>query len=109
MPRKRNHADLEYQAPKPTIDQLLDVGKDFNRVSTDFLRVDVATALTFSGIALQTDDAVKRQRNRRAARRAYDTIRRFAKHVTLASDDAQMLASDLARLKSELQTLGEVF
>lgn len=109
MTRKRKHPEPNYQAPKPTVDQFLANGKEFNRVSTDFLKVDVATGLTFTGIALQTDDAIKKQRNRRAARKAYDTIRRLAKGVDLTSDDAQALSSDLGRLKSELQTLGEIF
>jgi hypothetical protein len=109
VPRKSKHAEPNYYAPKPAVDELLANGKEFNRVSTDFLKVDAATALTFAGIALQTHDVVRKRRNQRAARKAYDTIRRLAKDVALAGDDAEMLAGALARLKSKLQTLGEVF
>jgi hypothetical protein len=109
VPGKRKHVEPLYQAPKATVDKLLANGKEFNRVSTDFLKIDAATGLTFAGIALQTDDATKKQRNRLAARKAYDTIRRLAKGVDLTPNDAQVLSRDLGRLKSELQTLGETF
>ena len=108
MPRK-SKPEPHHKAAKSTADELQANGKALNRVSTDFLKIDVATALTFSGIALQTDDVIKKRRNRRAARKAYDTIRRLAKGVDLADEDAQLLSTDLARLKYELQTLGETF
>lgn len=95
-------------APRPTVDELLAKKKEFNRVSIDFLKIDVATALTFAGIARETEDAVKKQRNQRAARKAYDSIHKLSKGVNLTGDDARILASNLARLKSELRTLGEI-
>lgn len=89
--------------------ELLLQEREFNHVSVDFLKIDVATALTFVSIARETDDAVKKGRNQRAARKAYDTVQKFAKRVDLNHDDAQILSSGLARLKSELRTLGETF
>lgn len=89
--------------------ELLENRQEFNHVSTDFLKLDVATALTYTKTALETEDAAKKSRNQRAARRAYDTVQRLAKKVDLSRDDAEVLSSGLERLKSELQTLGETF
>ena len=108
MPEKDKPTEPNYSAPKPTLNEFLTNGKEFNRVSTDFLKIDVATALTLAGIALGTADDIKKRRSRRAARKAYDTICRFAKSVELSNAEAQTLSSDLARLKSDLQTLDEI-
>ena len=80
-----------------------------DRANTNFLKVDIATALTFSGIALQADDPIKKNRNRRNARKGYDTIVRLVDKVHLSKDDAQVIREGLRRLKSELERLGEVF
>jgi len=96
-----------YATPKLTTDELLECGARLNRVSVDFLKIDVATGLTFTGIALHTDDAVKKARNRRSARLAYDTVIKLIDRVTLSHDDSLILGRNLARLRSELATLGE--
>ena len=67
------------------------------------------TALSFSAIALETEDLSKKQRNCRNARKGYDTIRRLAGRVELSPDDEQFLSERLLRLKSELLRPGEVF
>lgn len=108
MPKKKKAVPIN-MGSEPTVDDLLVKKRDFSRVSADFLRIDVATALTFSGIALETDNVMKKRRNQRAARKAYDTIRRLAKRTELNHDEAEILSSNLARLKSELRTLGEIF
>ena len=89
------------------MDELLATRKRLNRANSDFLKVDVQTALTFTGIALQTTDPVKRQRNQRSARKAYDTVLRLMGKVQLSESDARTLGSGLERLKSELRELGE--
>jgi hypothetical protein len=117
MPRntRRNkeagNSDQEnaYAVLKPTVDELIVSLGELNRTSTEFLKTDVETALTFSSIALQTEDLSKRQRNCRNARRGYDTIVRLAGRVRLSIDDERFLFEKLLRLKSELQRLGEVF
>lgn len=91
------------------MDELLANGREFNRVTADFLKVDMATALIFTEIALQTDDSIRKLRNRRSARKAYDSIVRLAEKVDLTPNDVELLSRNLERLKSELQTLGEVF
>jgi hypothetical protein len=98
-----------YGAIKPTVDELIVSLGQLNRTSAEFLKTDVETALLFASIALQTEDLSKRQRNCRNARRGYDTIVRLASRIRFSDDEAQFLSERLARLKSELERLGEVF
>jgi hypothetical protein len=94
---------------KPTVSELIDVIGQLNRTSAQFLRTDIETALLFCSIALQTEDLSKRERNRKNARRGYDTIVRLSARIRLSNDDEQFLSDKLERLKFELQRLGEVF
>ncbi len=103
-PPLRGHA-----APKPTVDDLLAARSRLTRVSTDFLKADLNTALTFTGIALQADDDGKKQRNRKAARKAYDTVYGLIDRVELNDQDAKALRRSLDRVKSDLVKLGETF
>jgi hypothetical protein len=100
--RQHGHA-----APKPTVDEFLSTQSRVNKVSVDFLKVDLQAALTFASLALEADDGDKRERNRRSARKAYDTITRLIDRVTLAEEEAESLKQDLERLKSDLVRLGE--
>ena len=109
MPRKGRPADSAHAAVKPTFDELLANGRRFNRASADFLKLDVQTGLTFTGIALQTDDSAKKRRNQRSACTAYDSVLKLAKRVQLTDEEVQMLSRSLDRLKFELQTSGEIF
>jgi len=111
MPGKKPPTqELNFAAKKPTVDEILALGAQLNRTSTDFLKVDLETALTFAGIALQNaSDSVKRQRNQRNARRGYDMIVRLVGKVALSDEDTRFLARNLSRLKTELQQLGETF
>lgn len=103
-PRKQHgHA-----APKPTMDDLLASQSRANRASTDFLKLDLQTALTFTGLASNAEDRVKRERNQRAARKAYETIVHLIDRVTLTEDQARFFEENLSRLKRELIDLGEV-
>lgn len=97
-----------HAARRSTLDDLLASKSRVNKANTEFLRLDLQTALTFTGLALNTDDPAKKDRNQRAARRAYDTILRFMQRVTLTEDEARFFEENLPRLKGELITLGEV-
>lgn len=101
-PEQRGHA-----AAKPTVDEILASKSRVNKVSTDFLKLDLQTALTFTGLALETDDGLKKERNRRAARKAYDTILHLIDRVTLTDDQAEFFEKNLVQLKSDLVKLGE--
>ena len=108
MPREKNQSSkLPQTVPKPTIDELLASRDRADRVSADFLKVDVATALTFTGIALTANNPERKTRNRRAARRAYETVLHLMPRIQLSEGDAEDLNRNLKRLKSELRSLGE--
>jgi hypothetical protein len=110
MSHPKDRADKSSPSvPKLPIDKLQTSRERFNRASADFLNVDLDTALTFSGIALQSQDIVKKRRNRQSARRAYDTVLRLAAGVTFTDKEAKVMGHKLQRLKSELKTLGESF
>lgn len=92
---------------RPTLDSLLASAREMNRAGADFLKVDVSTALTFTQTALSTDDPVKKRRNRKSARKAYDTVVRMAKKIALTDQDAKDLEKGLKRLRADLTQLGE--
>ena len=89
------------------MDELLASREQMNRVSTEFLKVDLKTALTFVKIARQTPDHYQKKRNCRAARRAYETVARLAKKVDLNAENGRAMTLELARLRAELEELGE--
>ena len=82
---------------------------DLNTTGVSFLKIDLDTALTFTEIALQAEDAEKRKRNRHNARTGYDTLMRLLPRVTPMRADAEILAEKFDRLKANLQKLGERF
>ncbi len=71
------------------------------------LKTDLKVGLTFAAIALQRSDDLERQRNRRNARVAYETVLRFAKRVPLAPSDKAEIESRAAELRAALLQLGE--
>lgn len=97
-----------YAAPKPTVDSFFATEERLRQTGTDFLKIDVSTALTFAQTALETDDPVKKKRNQASARKAYDTVLRLVEKVSLNDADASELRLGLSRLKSDLVRLGEV-
>jgi hypothetical protein len=98
-----------YIAPKRLAEELIESKLQFNRAGIDFLKIDLAAALTFSNSARITDDPARKRRNRRSARKAYDTIARLAKRVDLSETEAAEIRQCLQRLKCELLALGETF
>ena len=107
---RRSHTTLTRSAPprvsSPRFEHL---AQEFNRTGKDFLKIDLQTAFTFSRAALSTDDPVKRRRNQKSARKAYDTVLNQMKKIDLSEKDNKDLKGNLRRLKSELTKLGEVF
>jgi hypothetical protein len=94
---------------KVLVHDLSDTGKELNATNVNFLKIDVETALTFSGLALKTDNEAKRKRNRHHARRAYDTILRLWDSVTFTPDEEAYMHNMIAHLKNDLEMLGEKF
>lgn len=108
MPRKRRQPS--YSAPRPTIDQLLENGRQLKQAGIDFLKTDLDIALTFADTAMRSGkDPAKKERNRRNARRGYDTVLRMLEKQDLTRNDANFLFQHLQVLKSRLQELGETF
>jgi hypothetical protein len=101
--------DSRYGASRPTVDELLRTRAQANRANANFLKAELNTAMTFSAAALHSEEPVRKRRNLRAARKAYDTILRLIDKVTLSKADAQLFERNLVRLRSELQRLGEIF
>ena len=96
-----------HAAPRPTVDQLLASRERMNRASVDFLKIDLETALTFLKIARQAQDSARKERNRRAARKAYETVAKLVGKVELNDEDRRILIDGLQQLQKELEALGE--
>jgi hypothetical protein len=94
---------------KDLAEQLRATGEQLNSSSAEFLKVDAETALTFSRLALETDDPEKKERNRKNARRAYDTILHLRGNVSFTHSQEAYLREKMGRLKSDLERLGEQF
>jgi len=110
VPKKGSqNKNPHYGVLRPTPAELLAIEKQFNKTGADFLKVDLATALTFVATARHADDLEKKRRNRQYARKAYDTVLKMAERVHLSSDDREEVQRGLWRLRSELVELGEVF
>jgi phosphoenolpyruvate carboxylase len=80
-----------------------------NRASTEFLKIDLETALTFTNIARQTSDISRRERNCLAARKAYDAVERLVQKVDLNKQDKNTIKKGMQQLKTELEALGQTF
>jgi hypothetical protein len=107
MLRKSSHPN-DIAKARATMDEILDARTRLNQTSADFMRVDVATALTFCQIARDTEDPDKKARNREHARRGYDTVMSLMKKVHLTEAEHQDMAANLEKLRSELENLGDV-
>ena len=80
-----------------------------NRIGAEFLQIDSEIALTFCGIALTATNNEKRSSASHTARKAYDTIMRLRKGLNLTDAQRGKLDTNLQRVKSELQSLGQSF
>lgn len=80
-----------------------------NRSGVNFVTTDLNLGLTFSHMARGLVTQETKDRTRRNARRAYDTVVRFRDRVSPTPAEALSIGKKLARLKSELEQLGECF
>jgi hypothetical protein len=83
--------------------------EELNHVRLDCLRTDLVAGLTFSRVAMQTNDRNMRDRNRKYARKAYNMLLDKMGEVSLAPEDVKSIAPLVQRLKSELESMGELF
>jgi len=79
-----------------------------NRTIAEFLRVDSEIALTFSGLALASNDPESKRRRAQTARKAYETIIHLKENIDLSDEQSDSLNATLQRLKSELQSIGQL-
>ena len=75
----------------------------------EFLLTDLDTGLTFMDVADSTRNMAVRRRNHANARRAYDSVVRFMRNLSLDDTQRKALAERLALLKSRLENVGESF
>ena len=80
---------------------------DFNRTKVELLTTELDVGHTFASIALGTHVEATRLRNRSNARKAYDVATEYAEEVAVSKGERREIKLSLARLKSELQALGE--
>lgn len=74
-----------------------------------FLITELDTGLTFAGIAAQAQsDEGKAKRNRRNARKAYDTVLHFLATSVLTSAEDTLVRRKREQLRKALVLLGEV-
>jgi hypothetical protein len=79
----------------------------FIGAGAEFLRAELLAGLTRARIAQNATTESKKERNRREARKACDTILRFLPQTPLSQEDEGQIHLKLAELKFELQSLGE--
>ena len=108
----RGHIREAVASKKPfrgSVDEYFASRERLTRASAEFLKVDLEMARTFLFTARQTADVARQERNRKAARRAYDTVLRLLERVKLKDDDVRVIVLGLEELRSELEKSGESF
>lgn len=79
----------------------------FDHTGLDFIRAELKTGFTLARIALDAREGVKRERNRTNARKAYDSLMHFLPTLMLSDVELADVEESLAKLRVELQSLGE--
>ena len=79
----------------------------FEQAGLDFIRAELHTGFTLSRIALDASEGRKRDRNRVNARKAYDALLHFRPTVMFSDAELTEVKESLAKLRSDLQLLGE--
>ena len=77
--------------------------------TVDFVRIELDTAETFADIALGASDEDKKERNRRNARKGFDTALHFLATVAPTPEEQEVITARIASVKSKLEKLGEKF
>lgn len=80
---------------------------DVNSTKLELLNTELDVGHTFASLALTTRKESTRIRNRYNARKAYNIAVQYAGEVTLTHGEERKIKAGLARLRSELQLLGE--
>lgn len=108
MPKEESNSGKTQAAIQDKLSaDLSQTGKRLNQTGKDFLRVDVETTITFATTALTTDNPEKKSRNIKNAKKAYYTIQQLSKRVTYTGSEQAYMSEMMARLKKDLEQLGE--
>jgi hypothetical protein len=81
--------------------------KQMEETQAGFVMTEVSTSMTFARLALDAKDAEKRERNRKNARKGYDTAKRFSGTRALNGSTLREFNMELAKLEKMLRELGE--
>ena len=80
------------------------------RTGATFLISDLKLAMTLTRIATDAaKNSAKRKRNQANARHAYDAVSRISRQALLTDGERHDVDGRLAKLRSALEQLGEVF
>ena len=79
-----------------------------DRLGLEYLISDMDLALTFLQIAATSSDRETRERNRKNARKAYETVLHFLPRLDPTAEERQTIEEKLAALRTRLQALGEI-
>lgn len=85
-----------------------DLEAELNDRKVDLIKADLDASYTFASIACQANDGNKRMRNRKNARKGYDTVLHFLTTAKLTQGEAAEIDKGIARLKQALVELGEI-
>ena len=83
--------------------------QQLNQRKIDLIKTDLDAARTFAQIARDSSDPEKASRNRRNARKGYDTVNHLLSTADVQPGERQTLETEIAALKSALTQLGETF
>jgi len=77
--------------------------------TVEFLFAELTAGLTFARIAIgaKPQDADKIERNRKNARKAYDSLLHFQENISLTGEEKKRYESGKSELKAALRCLGE--
>ena len=83
---------------------------DLNRTTIEFLRTDLDTGIMLARIATGArKNSERRERNKRKARMAYDTVVKFRRQTPMSTEIRIALDEKIGLLRSMLEVLGESF
>jgi hypothetical protein len=101
----RIYASIAERRP-PLIDSIHQVLEKSHRVGVEFLLTDMRTGMTFLDIAEVTQSSEVRDRNRRNARLAYDTVVRIMSRLSPTAEERSNLENGLSELRQRLIAVG---
>lgn len=86
------------------------MAKNSTATGVEFLFTELQSGLTFAHLAISAPQSYtdKVERNRKNARKAYDSLLRFQGGISLSQEEAARFESGKNALKQALRALGEV-